>query len=165
MNKHHVPIEIRDPELDAEALARRLSEGASARRAAGAYEPDVALAGPESLRPGWDRPGKEPPQPEFPGLHESLAELIARGHLHEPDFVSEAPVVGWLIVALRRAWNWMSTKWYLRPILGQQSDVNARTARLLNDLAQWQQMQARRVLELEARVAELEARLNKEGEG
>jgi hypothetical protein len=159
MAESEFPIEIHDPKLDAAALARRVTEGVAQRRAEGAYSPDVATIGPESLRPGWHTLSDESASAEFPGLAESLAELIARGPLHEPDFASQAPVVGPLIVAVRRLWNWMSTKWYVRPILGQQSDVNVRTARLLSDLAQWQAMEGQRLRELEARLAELEARL------
>jgi hypothetical protein len=110
-------------------------------------------------------PPDQPTPARFPGLNESLAELFAAGYLREPDFTSRVPVAGGLVVAVRRMWNWMSTKWYVRPILGQQSDVNAHTARLLSDLAQWQQMQARHVLELEARVAELESRLAEQEAG
>jgi len=164
MGKEDFPLEIRDPEVDTAALALRLAKGVSRRRKAGAYGSDVATVGPESLHLGRDMPMKGSVPAEFPGLHESVVELIACGHLHEPDFTSRAPIVGRLIVAVRRLWNWVSTKWYVRPILAQQSDVNARTACLLNDLAQWQQMQAQRVLELEARVAELAARLEKGNE-
>lgn len=159
MNDHRPTLEIRDPEIDAQALLRRVTEGIAQRRAAGAYDLDVVAAGPGSLRPGRQTPAGRSTAAEFPGLNESLAELIARGHLYEPGFHSQTPVMGQLIVAVRRLWNWMSTKWYVRPILAQQSDVNLRTARLLCDLAQWQQMESQRLPELEAKVAELEARL------
>ena len=91
--------------------------------------------------------------------YDRLAELLGRGNLRETDFTSQVPIVGPLIVAVRRLWNWMSTKWYVRPILGQQSEVNALTTRLLSDLAQWHEMDGQRLRELESRVAELEARL------
>jgi hypothetical protein len=48
-----------------------------------------------------------------------------QGQLLEPRFVSTTPVVGTALVSVRRFWNWMSTKWYLRPILRQQSEFNA----------------------------------------
>jgi hypothetical protein len=60
---------------------------------------------------------------------------------------------------VRRFWNWMSTKWYLRPILQQQSEVNARTAAIISDLVQWHELDAERLRLLEARVLELEAHL------
>jgi len=162
MARNESQIEIRDPELDATGLVRRVSDGVARRREAGAYGRGVAEAGPESLWPGRNMPPDQPTPAEFAGLNGLLAELFATAHLREPNFTSRIPVVGGLVVAVRRMWNWMSTKWYVRPVLGQQSDVNARTARLLSDLAQWHEMDGQRLRELEARVAELEARL---GEG
>jgi hypothetical protein len=159
MTRDKVLIEIRDPAVDAATLIHRVEEGVVRRRAAGAYGLDVATAGPESLRPDRDRLIDEPALAGFPGLHESLAELLGRGNLRETDFTSQVPIVGPLIVAVRRLWNWMSTKWYVRPILGQQSEVNALTTRLLSDLAQWHEMDGQRLRELESRVAELETRL------
>ncbi len=151
-------IEIRDPALDGEAIALQVCRGVSQRQTEGAYGPDPSALGPGSLRPGRVVSVTDATT-GFPGLHEALAELIARGTLHEPAFVSDAPLVGPLIVAVRRFWNWMSTKWYVRPILSQQSDVNARAIRLISELAQWHELDARRLGQLEARVAELEAHL------
>ena len=160
MARDEISIQIHDPELDADSLLLRVADGVARRRAAGAYGGSVAEAGPESLYPGRNVPVDQPAPAGYPGLTELLAELFAAGRLREPDFASRTPVVGGLLVAVRRAWNWMSTKWYVRPILSQQSDVNARAARLLSDLARWQQTQAGHMLELEARVAELESRLD-----
>jgi uncharacterized protein YceH (UPF0502 family) len=95
----------------------------------------------------------------MPGLRQAVADLITQGRLREPDFESGAPLFGELIVAIRRMWNWMSTKWYVRPILLQQTDVNARTIRIISDLMHWHALDAHRLSQLEKRVAELEARL------
>lgn len=152
-------VHILDPDIDAAAVLRRVAQGVEQRRAEGAYGPDPATRGPRSLRPeGPELPLDNNPE-DFPGLRESLAALIAEGHLDEPDFVSNTPLVGPLIVAARRAWNWISTKWYVRPILSRQSQVNARTARVISDLAQWHELDARRLYQLERQVAELEERL------
>jgi GT2 family glycosyltransferase len=56
---------------------------------------------------------------------ELTAGLTARGQLVEPSFRSAAPLIGPLIIRVRRLWNWMSTKWYVRPIVDQQSAFNA----------------------------------------
>ena len=152
-------LEIRDPAIDEKAIRQRVIDGVARRRAAGRYDADLVARGPSSLRPDRFILNEQPITADFPGLHESLADLIAGSLLHEPDFSSNAPFIGPLIVAVRRAWNWMSTKWYVRPILWQQSDVNARTARVISDLAQWHELDARRLSQLEARVAALEARL------
>jgi hypothetical protein len=152
-------LEIRDPALDGEAIARLVRRQVGERRAEGAYDLAVAELGPPSLRQNQGASPRDAAPGDFPGLSESLAELFAGAHLREPDFTSDTPFVGPLIVAARRLWNWMSTKWYVRPILRQQTDVNARVARIISDLAQWHELDARRLRELEAQVAALEARL------
>jgi len=152
-------IEIRDPALDGAEIARRVQQQVERRRAEGRYDPDLSRRGPPSLRPDRPLPAEPSVMAEFPGLRESLAELVAHSRLHEPAFASNAPLIGPLIVAVRRAWNWMSTKWYVRPILAQQSEVNERTASALGDLAQWHEMDSRDLRRLEAQVAALEARL------
>jgi hypothetical protein len=152
-------FEIRDPALDGEAIIRQVEQRVAQRQLDGAYGSDVTTLGPASLRRGQAERPADAGAADFPGLRDSLAELIARGYLQEPDFTSRTPIAGSLIVAVRRLWNWMSTKWYVRPILWQQSDVNVRSARLVSDLAQWHELDARRIGQLEARLAELEARL------
>jgi hypothetical protein len=57
------------------------------------------------------------PTPDLPPLRE-LAEL------REQPFRSDVPVLGGLIAWFRSAWNSVSTKWYLRPIMAQQSAYN-----------------------------------------
>ncbi|MCL7453827.1 MAG: hypothetical protein M8467_12365 [Anaerolineae bacterium] len=155
MAEQDFPLEIRDPELDADELACRVRESVAQRRAEGAYGPDVKAIGPNSLKrgPGGELPG------DYTGLQQSLAELLGQGHLAEPDFTSRVPVIGGLIVLVRRLWNWMSTKWYVRPLVEQQSAVNVQTAQLLGELLQGLEIDGQRLSELEARVAMLEARL------
>lgn len=50
-------------------------------------------------------------------LGQQLVTLQAHQTIPEPTFVSETPLAGPAIVAIRRAWNWMSTKWYVLPIV------------------------------------------------
>ena len=150
-------VDIRDPALDGQDIARRVLAAAQAAP----HRPDPDALGAGLLQPDpAARPGPAAPSAGFPGLRDSLAELIGRSGLWEPAFHSSVPVVGPLIVAVRRLWNWMSAKWYVRPILWQQSDLNARTAHLLSDLAQWHELDARRIHDLESRLAALEARLS-----
>ncbi|MGC9336132.1 MAG: hypothetical protein ACP5JJ_18465 [Anaerolineae bacterium] len=157
MAEDRFPFEIRDAELDAAALAERVSESVAKRRAASTYNPDVATIGPDSLRLGRTSPPGDATAAELPDLYSSLAELLARARLDEPDFTSRRPVVGRLIVAVRRAWNWMSTKWYVRPLLDQQGAINVQTAQLLSDLVYWHEAHGQRLHELEARLVRLEA--------
>ena len=152
-------IEIDDPAVDSERIVQEVHQRVARRQAEGAYGADPATLGPETLRPERHDSSADAVHAGFPGLHQALAELLAGAHLREPVFSSDVPLIGPLIVAVRRFWNWMSTKWYVRPILAQQSEVNARAAGVISDLAQWHEMDANRLPLLEARVAELEARL------
>ena len=153
-------IEIRDPAIDQEEIRQRMRTQIAQRLAAGGYGPDPATLGPESLRPGHASERKLIETPAaFPNLNRTLIDLIARSHLYEPQFTSPTPVIGPLIVAVRRWWNWMSTKWYVLPLLRQQSEVNARNASIISQIVQWQEIVAQRQTELEARVAKLEDRL------
>jgi len=151
-------IEIHDPALDGQAIAQAVREQAIQRRAQGAQLVDWTALVPELLQPDISASDSDA-EAGFPGLRESLAELIGRSKLEEPDFQSAAPLIGPVVVAVRRLWNWMSTKWYVRPILWQQSEVNFRTSHVISDLAQWHELDTRRVSQLEVRLAELEARL------
>lgn len=159
MSEQEFPFEIRDPELDAADLANRVREGVTQRRTQDPFGSDIAAIGPKSLQTGPRSPVSQGPAADYSNLQESLAELLAQGHLTEPDFTSRTPVMGGLIVLVRRLWNWMSTKWYVRPLLEQQSEVNAQTAQLLGELFQEIDIDGQRLSELEARVAMLEARL------
>jgi hypothetical protein len=155
-------IEIRDPALDGEAISLRVQQQAAQRQSQGAYGQDPATLGPEELRPERYGTLSSMDPAGFPSLQASLIELIAQGNLREPTFSSDAPLVGPIIVMIRRFWNWMSTKWYVRPVLQQQTAVNARTASIINDLVQWHELDAQRLQQLESRLAELEARLPSE---
>jgi GT2 family glycosyltransferase len=61
---------------------------------------------------------------EIPDLAASLALLRERQLLREQPFSSQVPIVGPLIARLRAAWNSVSTKWYVRPLLQQQNEFN-----------------------------------------
>jgi len=150
-------IEIRDPALDGQTIARLAQQRAVQRQAESAQALNWTALVSDPLQPGNASPGGVALSVDFPGMRDSMAELILRANLHEPDFKSDVPLVGPIIVAVRRLWNWMSTKWYVRPILWQQSDVNIRTVRAISDVAHWHELDARRLVQLEARVAELEA--------
>ncbi len=158
-------IEIRDPALDGEAIVQKVRQQVAQRRIQDAYGPDPASLGPEVLRPERYDTARKLDLPGFPSLLGALVALISEGHLREPAFSSNAPLVGPIIVWVRRFWNWMSTKWYVRPILQQQSDVNTRVASIIGDLVQWHELDADRLRQLEKRVAELEDRLAREGAG
>lgn len=64
-----------------------------------------------------------------------IADLSAKSSLIEPSFVSNVPSVGPWIARIRRSWNWMSTKWYVKPIVKQQTEFNALTVEILREMA------------------------------
>ncbi len=60
--------------------------------------------------------------------------LAERVEVRPEAFHSDFPVAGKAVVAVRTAWNWMSTRWYLAPILAQQNAINREIADRLEDV-------------------------------
>lgn len=151
-------IEIRDPEIDQQTIRERIRAQIAQRLADGVYQADLDI-------PGSHMPSQQHaalhgiPETEFSALTQTLLELTTMTTLHEPVFQSSVPLFGPLIVLIRRCWNWMSTKWYVLPVMRQQSLINKRISLIVDELEHWQTLQARRLLELETRVKALEARL------
>jgi hypothetical protein len=56
---------------------------------------------------------------------ELMAELEARQTIREQPFRSDVPIIGPLISRFRAMWNSISTRWYVLPLLQQQSEFNA----------------------------------------
>jgi len=75
------------------------------------------------------------PENRLERLNALSDELNALRTLPEPRFTSRVPLLGPLVVAVRRLWNWMSTKWYVQPILEQQNRFNEQVVRSLDELA------------------------------
>jgi GT2 family glycosyltransferase len=75
------------------------------------------------------RPAVDQPQQRSP----LRAELEKRQVLNEFEFSSNQPIIGPALAAVRRAWNEVSTKWYVRAIIQQQMAFNALVARLLDE--------------------------------
>ena len=74
----------------------------------------------------------------FQELNQQLDHLVSRlatardkAAIKERPFTSGVPVLGGLIVRARTAWNWMSTKWWVRPLVEQQNDFNQEMLSLL----------------------------------
>lgn len=91
--------------------------------------------------------------------------------LHEHTFTSGVPVVGGLIVAFRYLWSSVAAKWYVRPLIQQQSLFNAQVVSYLHSLEQRLQGQSRDVAEnireltaLAQRLAELDTPADDQGQ-
>lgn len=83
-------------------------------------------------------------------------ELRARQNLQEHRFQSRVPILGPLIVALRSLWNNVATKWYVRPLLIQQSIFNRLLVDRLVGQARATKAQIARLNEIEARIVALQ---------
>lgn len=67
-------------------------------------------------------------------LREHIAILEGKTQLREKPFVSYTPVIGVFIVRFRTLWNWLSTKWYILPIMKQQNDFNKEIVGTLREI-------------------------------
>jgi septal ring factor EnvC (AmiA/AmiB activator) len=68
---------------------------------------------------------------ETTSAHNKLAE---KSRVVERPFTSNVPLAGPFIARFREAWNSVSTKWYVRPLLAQQNSYNRLVAEQLQDL-------------------------------
>jgi hypothetical protein len=59
-----------------------------------------------------------------PPTDPALDQLRSAATLQEYRFRSQVPLIGSLIARFRELWNSMSTKWYVRPLIEQQSEIN-----------------------------------------
>lgn len=69
--------------------------------------------------------GEAPARAARQAMVEHLQEMAKHQVLVEQPFRSRVPVLGPVIAAVRSLWNAISTKWYVRPLLQQQSAFNA----------------------------------------
>lgn len=93
-------------------------------------------------------------------LRKRLTELEGLMTVKAYPFVSHAPVVGALIVRWRTLWNWMSTKWYLLPILQQQNSFNASATHALRELVAEVEILSLSTRELQARLETIESKFD-----
>jgi GT2 family glycosyltransferase len=109
------------------------------------------------------REPEAPPMPEAPhkmnnestDLASSLNQLRMKQRIQEQPFVSPVPVFGPLIAHLRAAWNSVSTKWYVRPLVQQQNEFNELTVNQL-------MVQGARLEHQEARLGDGERRFDEQ---
>ena len=139
-------IEVKNPEINQSHLEEQLATIL-------AKIPDnlnLSTSGPNVLHRDYLQ------QDSAAEVIQSLIKFIPETTLKEGEFKSEAPLIGPIIVMIRKAWNWMSTRWYVLPILIQQSTINSELVIYLIKSAQAQEKQAEHIMQLEKRIAELE---------
>lgn len=149
-------IELRDPQLNKEEILDLIAE-----QIKGKTVPDFSAIGPESLRS--TQAGIPHNLNTKSGNHEIFIDLMLMHQLQEPEFSSETPIIGPWIVRLRQLWNWMSTKWYVRPLIRQQSTINGQIAVLLLEMETWINEKNQIIVGLEAKVNRLESILSANG--
>jgi GT2 family glycosyltransferase len=76
----------------------------------------------------------EPQTAFFEQLEHLWRDLQAQWDIKEQPFHSDAPIVGGGIAAFRHAWNSVSTRWYVLPILQQQIAFNSTVVNLMGAL-------------------------------
>ena len=67
-------------------------------------------------------------------LRNRISDLESKMVLKEQPFTSHAPVVSRLIVWVRTAWHWMSTKRYSLPLIQQQTAFNTQATQNLREI-------------------------------
>jgi len=86
-----------------------------------------------------------------------LADLNSAEFLQEPVAVSPRPLVGPLLVFMRKAFFHLFMKWYLRPVLMQLNSFQGSAAALIRDLVEANRGLAEENRKLSRRVQALEA--------
>ena len=94
-------------------------------------------------------------------LHDHIADIEALQTVHERPFVSNNPLLGRFIVGMRSAWNWMSTKWYVLPLVQQQNNFNIHTVQTWNTLLAYLKNVIFFATSVHARLAHVEEQLAK----
>lgn len=150
-------VEIRDPNLNQQEILERITTLIQ-----GKFPPDFSAVGPDSLRSAQaDVPQTGETQTVN---YETMIDLIMMHQLEETQFSSDTPIIGTWIVRLREFWNWMSTKWYVRPILRQQSTINGQMILLLIEMNTLLRESKKNVALLEEKVNHLETVLASNGQ-
>jgi GT2 family glycosyltransferase len=70
---------------------------------------------------------------------EMLRDLHRSWAVKEHEFRSDVPIVGPLVAAFRRRWNRVATQWYVRVMIQQQNEFNAKVVAMLALLSRGQQ--------------------------
>lgn len=93
-----------------------------------------------------------------------LLALKSREYVQEPVAFSHRARWGKLIVFVRKAFYKVFLKWFTRPVLEQQNGFNQAAARMIEDLVEARERDARELRQMAARLEALERRLEKDGE-
>lgn len=88
-------------------------------------------------------------------LNRRIVDLESKMEVREQPFISNAPVIGPLIVGFRTLWNWMSTKWYVNPLIQQQNEFNVTMTQTLREMVASVEALARSVQDMQTRIGDV----------
>ena len=131
-------------DLRVEQVLQQVRSGVRQRRA----ESTTLAAGAEETRNG-------------------LLALKSREYVQEPVAFSHRARWGKLIVFVRKAFYKVFLKWFTRPVLEQQNGFNQAAARMIEDLVEARERDARELRQMAARLEALERQMiarEKDGE-
>lgn len=144
-----------DPAVDVKALLSDIAASCRHRWGEGGSDLDMTTMEPEALRPSsgaTERPEKADIEELLWNFRVALDDLTSHAILVEPEFHSIVPVFGPFIVAVRRFWNTISTKWYVIGWMNQQAKFNAAAVDLVYALLKLQESNEQRLRCLESEV-------------
>ena len=97
-------------------------------------------------------------------LRERVADLESKMLLRERPFASRVVLIGPVIAWVRSLWNWMSTKWYVLPLIRQQNEFNMAVAQTLREIVASLESLTNLTRDVQMRVADLEASMSSQVE-
>ncbi len=120
-----------DPTGEALALLRMLSDlrAVCVTQQVGARKASEEHASPPSPPTSADAITEQ--EALLPQRHTQFEELQSRRVIREQPFVSQAPVVGPLIAALRQRWHDLAVRWSIVPVIHQQVQFNTQVGEFL----------------------------------
>ncbi len=147
----------------AEELPRRQDQGEDPRVVeilqqirAGVRQRQAERAAILSDRQRGDREGEQ-----WLAIDEKIAELRASSVVVERPFVSDVPILGPLIVFVRRAWNNVAARWFVLPLVQQQNRFNQMVVDAVREsLRSWARLD-KRIDTLDARLDEMLAKIDR----
>lgn len=97
-------------------------------------------------------------------IDEQIQTLYERQRLEEHRFSSDVPILGPLVARFRELWLSVAARWYILPIINQQSQYNEHVSRIVAEFIQRDEQRwrntARNMHKLEAAIQNLEKRVN-----
>lgn len=145
-------LEINDATLDSQYILEKVAQRVTRRDKAGLYDLTDNVESISLIMSDSDKTSVT----DISELRQDSMTLLQYSQLHETSFTSHIPFIGNMIVRFRYLWNWISTKWYVLPIMHQQSSFNQRVSITINKIIEYQEFLNLQLHHLQTRMAFLE---------